>query len=124
MPPPSPQQTPIPVLGISASVTQDSLARLKPLLDALAPLGATVLDRREGELGADIAPLQRAGVPGFAPLVDTRHYFDYHHTAADTLDKVDPVNLKYQVATLAALTYYLADLPTCLPRVALPDSQR
>jgi hypothetical protein len=80
-------------------------------------LGATVIESREGEVGADIAPLQAAGVPGFAPLVDSRHYFDYHHTAADTLDKVDPANFASQIATMAVLAYYLADLPDCLPRI-------
>jgi carboxypeptidase Q len=109
------------VMGISAAVTKDSLGRLQPVLDALAPLGATVLDARGGGVGTDIAPLQEAGVPGLAPLVDTRHYFDYHHTAADTLDKVDPVNLRYQVATMAALAYYLADMPACLPRTPKQD---
>ena len=70
---------------------------------------------------ADVAqPLQGAGVPGFSPLLDTRHYFDYHHTAADTLDKVDPQNLKSQVATMAVLAYYLAQLPEPLARVAPP----
>jgi len=64
--------------------------------------------------------LQSAGVPGFSPLVDARHYFDYHHTAADTLDKVDPQNLKTQVATMAVLAYYLAQLPEPLPRVKAP----
>jgi carboxypeptidase Q len=77
-------------LGILASVTPESLATLQPVLAALAPIGATALERRDGELGSDIAPLQAAGVPGMVPLVDARHYFDYHHTAADTLDKVDP----------------------------------
>jgi carboxypeptidase Q len=105
------------VLGISAAVSQESLAALKPVLDTLAPLGAVEQDRRTGTLGSDIAPLQEAGVPAFAPLLDTRHYFDYHHTAADTLDKVDPGNLKAQVAALAVLAYYLADMPTCLPRL-------
>ena len=111
------------VLGISAAVTRDSIARLEPVLEALAPLGAGELDRREGSVGTDIAPLKAAGVPTFAPLVDTRHYFDYHHTAADTPDKVDPANLKAQVATMAVLAYYLADLPKCLPRVAVPDQR-
>jgi hypothetical protein len=46
-------------------------------------------------------------------LVDTRHYFDYHHTAADTLDKVAPENLNCQTAVLA---YYLAEMPEPLPR--------
>ena len=111
-------------LGISAAVTHDSLARLQPVIDALKPLGATLLEAREGELGADISPLQAAGVPGFAPLVDSRHYFDYHHTAADTLDKVDPVNLQSQVAAMGVLAYYLADLPACLPRIPVPARRR
>ncbi|MEP6549328.1 MAG: M20/M25/M40 family metallo-hydrolase [Gammaproteobacteria bacterium] len=111
-------------LGISAAVTQDSLAKLQPVTDVLKPLGATILEAREGELGADIAPLQAAGVPGFAPLVDSRHYFDYHHTAADTLDKVDPANLNSQIATMGVLAYYLADLPACLSRVPVPVRHR
>ena len=104
-------------LGIVAAVTKDSLPTLHPVADALSPLGATVIEPREGEVGADIEPLQTAGVPGFAPLVDSRHYFDYHHTAADTLDKVDRANFYSQIATMAVLAFYLADLPDCLPRV-------
>jgi carboxypeptidase Q len=103
-------------LGVNAAVTPDSLARLEPVMRALGPIGATVLSRRDGELGADIAPLQRAGVPGFAPNVDARHYFDYHHTAADTLDKVDPENLRSQVATMAVLAWHLAQMQEPLPR--------
>jgi hypothetical protein len=104
------------MLGIVAAVTGDSLARLRGLTEALVPLGASVLERRDAALGADIAPLQKAGVPGFAPLVDTQHYFDYHHTAADTLDKVDPHHLRTQVAALAVLAFYLAELPDNLAR--------
>ena len=107
-------------LGIQASVTPESLATLQPVLAALGPIGASALEHRDGALGADIEPLQSAGVPGFSPLVDARHYFDYHHTAADTLDKVDPQNLKTQVATMAVLAYYLAQLPEPLPRVKAP----
>lgn len=104
-------------LGVVAAVTKDSLPALQVVAQALAPLGATIIEPREGEVGADIEPLQTAGVPGFAPLVDSRHYFDYHHTAADTLDKVDPANFASQIATMAVLAYYLADLPECLPRI-------
>ena len=107
-------------LGIDASVTPESLATLQPVLAALGPIGASALERRDGARGADIEPLQGAGVPGFSPLLDTRHYFDYHHTAADTLDKVDPQNLKSQVATMAVLAYYLAQLPEPLARVQAP----
>ncbi|HLQ13119.1 MAG TPA: M20/M25/M40 family metallo-hydrolase [Steroidobacteraceae bacterium] len=103
-------------LGVRAAVTKESLTAVKPVLDALGPIGATVLQPIDGELGADISWLQAAGVPGFAPLVDTRHYFDYHHTAADTLDKVEPQDLRSQVATMAVLAYFLAELPETLPR--------
>lgn len=108
-------------IGIEASVTKDSLTTLRPVISALAPLGATVLQPQEGEVGTDIGPLQEAGVPGFAPMVDTRRYFDYHHTAADTLDKVDPYNLQTQVATMTALAYFLAQSESCLPRVTSPQ---
>jgi carboxypeptidase Q len=104
-------------LGLLADVNADSLAILQPVLEALRPIGATALAMRQSELGADIAPLQEAGVPAFAPLVDNSHYFDYHHTAADTLDKVDPESLRTQVATMATLAFYLADLPEALPRI-------
>ncbi len=104
-------------LGVAASVTPESLDRLKPVVEALRPIGATALERRDGEVGADIWPLQQAGVPGFAPLVDTREYFWYHHTAADTLDKVRPEYLRRQVAVMAVLAYYLAEMPEPLPRV-------
>jgi carboxypeptidase Q len=108
-------------IGIRAAVSKESLPMLKPALEALAPIGATGLLRRDGEVGADINPLQQAGVPGFAPWVDARHYFDYHHTAADTLDKVDPQNFRSQVATMAVLAYFLAELPEPLPRFKTSD---
>jgi carboxypeptidase Q len=107
-------------MGLYAGVSVADLAALKPVATALAPIGATALERRDGELGADIAPLQQAGVAGFAPLVDARHYFDYHHTAADTFDKIDPVNLKTQVATMAVLSYFLADAPSPITGVKMP----
>ncbi|HEY0802684.1 MAG TPA: hypothetical protein VGD54_17745, partial [Steroidobacteraceae bacterium] len=58
-----------------------------------------------------------AGVPTLSPIVDTRTYFDYHHTAADTLDKIDPDNIRRQVAALAMMAYYLAEMPAALPRL-------
>jgi carboxypeptidase Q len=104
-------------LGLLANVTLGSVSCLDPVFEALRPIGATALVRRDDAVGADIEPLQNAGVPGFEPLLDNREYFWYHHTAADTLDKVKPENLRRQVAVLAVLAYYLADLPEPLPRV-------
>jgi carboxypeptidase Q len=80
-------------------------------------LGATLLEHRDGGAGADIDPLDEAGVPTLSPLVDTRKYFDYHHSPADTLDKVQAEDIRRQVAVLAVLAYYLAEMPEVLPRL-------
>jgi hypothetical protein len=104
-------------LGITASATPESMAMLAPAAEVLRAIGAGVLERRDGEVGADVNPLQQHGVPGFAPLIDSRHYFDYHHTAADTLDKVEPDVMRRTVAVLAVLAYTLAEAPDDLPRV-------
>jgi carboxypeptidase Q len=74
----------------------------------LAPLGATRVIA--GGSGADVSPLIPKGVTGLGLMVDGRHYFDYHHTDADTLDKVDPQQLADGVAAVAVLAYVAADL--------------
>lgn len=104
-------------LGFQANVTAASMARLEPLKQLLHSIGAPLIERSNGVVGADIEPLQQAGVPGFQPLLDTRHYFDCHHSAADTLDKVDPDALRRHVAVMAMLAYWLADLPEPLERL-------
>jgi hypothetical protein len=108
-------------LGVSAHVQPESLPLFEPLRSALSPLGATILDRRSGAGGSDVAYLDAAGVPTLSPIVDTRTYFDYHHSAADTLDKVEPENIRRQVAVLAMMAYFVAELPDALPR--LPPSK-
>lgn len=61
--------------------------------------------------GADIGPLVRDGVPGLSPSNVNAHYFDWHHTEADTVDKVDPEDFRRNVALLSVLAYILADMP-------------
>jgi len=106
-------------LGVSAHLLPESLPLLKPIMTALVPLGATVLEHRDSGAGSDIDPLDEAGVPTLSPIVDSRTYFDYHHSAADTLDKVQPENIRRQVAVLAVMAYYLADMPDALPRIPI-----
>lgn len=103
-------------IGIIAAVPDSDVSLLRPVTIALDPIGAMVIQRSDGNVGDDIEPLQIAGVPGFAPLADRRHSFDYHHTAADTLDKVSPLDLRSHVATMTVLAYFLADRPACLAR--------
>ena len=93
-------------------------ARLDEIASLLAPLGATTLE--DGEGGADISPLTEAGVLGLGLSVDGRTYFDIHHTAADTLDKVDPQALADGVAAIAVMAYVLADAEVPLVPVPAP----
>src|ERR1700692_261799 len=74
----------------------------------IAPLGAN-LDRRPAlGGGSDIRQLQKAGVPVVSLQQDGLDYFDTHHTADDTLDKIDPKQLKQAVAGWSAFTYLAA----------------
>jgi carboxypeptidase Q len=108
-------------LGFEAYVLSESVPALRSLSDVLAAFGATHIKRSDRPVAADIAPWEVAGVPGFEALLDARHYFDLHHTSADTLDKVEPQNLARMVAALGVLSYFLADSAEPLARLpALP----
>jgi len=60
--------------------------------------------------------LEKAGVPAFSPIQDSRFYFNYHHTAADTLDKIVPKELAENSAVVAVVAYALANMERPLPR--------
>jgi Zn-dependent M28 family amino/carboxypeptidase len=107
--------------GLRASVPAASSKLFAPLQAALQPIGAGVF-RREDALGTgDLSGLERAGVPSFAPLIDTSAYFDYHHTPADTLDKVDPDHLRRHVALMAATSWFLANIEQSIGRANVPE---
>jgi carboxypeptidase Q len=89
---------------------------LAPITSVLQSHGAGLTQFQPGGVGADIGPLTQLGVPSFAPWFDTRTYFDYHHTAADTFDKVDPKDLAKLGSLMAVLAYGLANLEQPLPR--------
>jgi carboxypeptidase Q len=101
--------------GFSASGKPEVLTLLQPLAAILQSQGAGVT-RSATDTGSDIGPLRAAGVPTFDPIQDARTYFNYHHTAADTLDKVNPKELQENCALIAALAYTLANMPQTLPR--------
>ena len=89
--------------------------------DVITEIG-TLLERTEsgritrGGGGADIGPLMRTGVPGMGLSVDGTRYFWYHHTDADTIDKLDADEVALVVATMAVMAYVVADMPERLPR--------
>ncbi|MEM8514173.1 carboxypeptidase Q [Massilia sp. MP_M2] len=107
--------------GLRASVTPQSVKLFAPLQAALQPIGAGVFQRQDVLATGDLAGLERAGVPSFAPIVDTARYFDIHHTPADTLDKVDPDSLRRNVALMAATAWYLANMAQPIGRSSVPE---
>jgi len=84
-------------------------ARLREIAPLLAGLGGDTVSSRGG--GADISPLMKAGVPGLAHRTVMETYFHIHHTEADAMDKVDPVELRKNVAAMAVMAWVLADMP-------------
>jgi Zn-dependent M28 family amino/carboxypeptidase len=87
---------------------QQSVAVLQDIVSMLGPIGADSVSAGGG--GSDIEPLTADGVPGLSPRTVDAHYFDWHHTEADTLDKVDPVEFRKNAAMLAVVVYVLADM--------------
>ena len=96
-------------VGYGAGVDDASMDVLKQIAPLLARVGANRITPGGG--GADIGPIVRDGVPGLAEETTEAHYFDWHHSEADTLDKVDPEDFRKNVASLAVMTYVLADMP-------------
>jgi carboxypeptidase Q len=97
--------------GSDAAV--DMLKQIALLLDRI-DAGAMV----KGGGGADIGPIMALGVPGLGLNVDGTKYFWYHHTEADTIDKLDPNEMARCVAAMAVMAYVAADMPETLPRAS------
>lgn len=66
---------------------------------------------QSGESEADVEPLLADGVPTFGLRTVMAHYFDYHHTEADTFDKIVPAEFRRCTAAFAVMAYALADWP-------------
>ena len=90
-----------------------ALAVMRQIARLLEPIGAGKMDRGDGE--ADVGPLIAAGVPGLGLDVDGTRYFHYHHSSADTMDKLDPREMAECVAAMAVMAYVVADMPGTLP---------
>src|SRR6267154_1915007 len=102
-------------LGVNIKGKPEVKKMLAPVAAILQESGAGMLNLVE-HAGADIEPLEKADVPAFSPIQDSRFYFNYHHTAADTLDKIVPKELAENSAVVAVLAYALANMEPGLPR--------
>ncbi len=105
--------------GFGIGKTEDELAALLPYAELFEPLGAHNFVVGGG--GADISPWTRAGMLGLAVRPDTSHYFDLHHSPADTIDKIAPFHLERNAAAMALMAYILAERE--LPEPSEPAPQ-
>lgn len=100
--------------GFGFTGSDEAYAMVQAVGKLLEPIGAGTITRGGG--GADIGPMMERGMPGMGLSVESARYFWYHHTDADTLDKLDPEEVARCVAAMAVMAYVVADLPEPLPR--------
>jgi carboxypeptidase Q len=102
-------------LGFVGVFSPSAKPFLQQITRVLSRIGTTLVENA-GRAAADVNPMARHGVPVFGLMQDERTYFNYHHTAADTLDKIVPQELGENAAAMAVLAFALADMPQTLPR--------
>lgn len=100
---------PPPEAAAANPAAENSVAMLKQIGKLLDRINAGEITGGGG--GSDIGPLTRDGVPGLGERSVGQHYFDWHHTETDTLDKVNPEDFRKSVAAMAVMSYILADMP-------------
>ncbi|MFZ0731311.1 MAG: M20/M25/M40 family metallo-hydrolase [Candidatus Sulfotelmatobacter sp.] len=103
-------------LGFDTRMNNAATNLLRPIASVLRSFGANALQPSSYPPGADIAAMSEAGVPALGLLQDGRTYFNYHHSAADTLDKIVPRELRENGAAMAVMAYALASMKDPLPR--------
>ncbi len=100
-------------LGFGFTGTDRAFEMVRAVGGLLEGIEAGEITRGGG--GADIGPIMREGVPGMGLRVDGSRYFWYHHTDADTIDKLDARDVAEGVAAMAVMSYVVADMPERLP---------
>ncbi|MFT4995502.1 MAG: Iap family predicted aminopeptidase [Paraglaciecola sp.] len=96
------------IYQLDTRFAESALADAEPLHKALEKLGIVKGDNKAGG-GPDVSMLPKHGVPVVSLRQDGSYYFDYHHTANDTLDKIDPEALAQNQAAYALFTYFMAN---------------
>src|SRR2546425_5085517 len=102
-------------IGLNIKAKPEVKAMLKPVAAILQESGAGMLSLAE-HAGADIEPMEKAGEPAFAPTQDSGCSSTYHHTPADTLDKIDPKELAENSAVVAVFAYAMGSSEQALAR--------
>lgn len=101
-------------LGFGFTGSPAARAIIEAIGSLLKPINAGKIEASGG--GADIAAIMATGVPGMGLNVDGTRYFWFHHTDADTPDKLSPAEVQRCVAAMAVMAFIAADLEQTLPR--------
>ena len=107
--------------GFHFGGSDSALAMLRDVATLLHGIGADTVTAPGGE--ADIGPIMALGVPGMGLSVDGTKYFWYHHSSADTMDKLSPREMAQCVAAMAVMAYVVAEMPDRLPRAAVAGTR-
>lgn len=100
-------------VGFGFTGSDSARVLLRQVVRLLARVGGDSLLAGGG--GADIGPIMQRGVPGMSHNTDG-DYFWFHHSNADTVDKLDPRDMGLSVAMMAVMAYVVAEMPERLPR--------
>jgi len=103
-------------MGFDVKMSAQGMEFLRPVLNVMESFGANLAKVVPYSPGADISAMSLAGVPTLGLMQDGRSYFNYHHTAADTLDKIVAAELRENAAAMAVMGYALASTVEPLPR--------
>ncbi len=93
---------------MSASVKPEARGAIEQIAKVLAPVGVAYDAALPGGGGPDLSQMHAKGMAALSLTQDGTKYFDWHHTANDTLDKIDPAELAQNVAVYAAFSYMAA----------------
>jgi len=96
-------------VGFGLTANEKAMAQVKQIGTLLDSIQAGRITPGGG--GVDIGPITREGVPAFGLRTIGERYWEWHHTAADTLDKIVPEDFRKNIAALAVMSFVLADMP-------------
>jgi carboxypeptidase Q len=95
--------------GFGFTGSDGARARIRDIATLLRGIHADRISPAGG--GADIGPsVEAGGIPAMSLEVDG-NYFLLHHTPADTVDKIDPMDMARASAAIAVMTYVIAEMP-------------
>jgi len=96
------------IYQLKPGVGAKALNNIHDLAQLLAPLGVSMSDKNDAIAQSDMSLLSKAGMPSINFAANGLRYFDYHHTANDTLDKINPEDYKQNTAVYTVFAYFAA----------------